>query len=147
MDDAAPFFVGGVVHEHRGIVLNSNGDELMCFFEDPFEGARAASVLLDRLGDWNRAENALPSPFRVRCGYHVGDCLLDRERGVAYSEVVDIAGHLQKAAEPDGLLISADALRGLPPGLPFEGVGKKGKNGLEAYRLSGPIPSTAPTLG
>ncbi len=130
-------FVGGVVREHLGVVLNSNGDELMCFFENAAQGALAASVLLERLQGWNESENALPVPFRVRCGYHVGDCLLDRERGIAYSEVLDTAGHLQKAAEPDGLLISSDALRNLPSGSPFESAGKQGKNGVEAYRLVG----------
>jgi pSer/pThr/pTyr-binding forkhead associated (FHA) protein len=132
-------FVGRVVEEHRGIVLNSNGDELMCFFEETLMGARAASALLQRLGDWNTRENALDLPFRVRCGLHAGDCLLDRERGVAYSEVLDIAGHLQKAAETNGLLVSADALREMPGGLPFESAGKVGKNATAAHRLVGPI--------
>jgi len=135
-------FVGAVVSEHAGLVLNSNGDELMCFFEEPLQGVRAASSLLERLGEWNRAENALSSDFRVRCGLHAGDCLLDRARGVAYSEVLDVAGHLQKAAEVDGLLISEEALRQLPPGLPFESAGKLEKNGVAAWRLAGPLSGT-----
>ncbi|MGH0038220.1 MAG: FHA domain-containing protein [Myxococcota bacterium] len=132
-------FVGAVVEEHQGIVLNSNGDELMCFFEETLMAARGASALLERLDHWNRRENVLSVPFRVRCGLHAGDCLLDRQRGVAYSEVLDVAGHLQKAADANGLMISADALRDIPSGLPFESAGKVGKNAIAAYRLVAPL--------
>jgi pSer/pThr/pTyr-binding forkhead associated (FHA) protein len=134
-------FVAAVVTEHRGIVLNSNGDELMCFFEETLMAARGASTLLQRLDDWNHRENLLGVPFRVRCGLHAGDCLLDRERGVAYSEVLDVAGHLQKSAEPNGLMVSAEARRDMPGDLPLESAGKVGKNGIPAYRLVAPIPA------
>src|SRR5262249_2892065 len=49
-------FASQVVQEHQGQVLNSNGDELMCFFTDASQAVRAAAALLDRLGAFNASE-------------------------------------------------------------------------------------------
>jgi pSer/pThr/pTyr-binding forkhead associated (FHA) protein len=132
-------FARGVVEEFHGQVLNSNGDELMCFFDEPLQSVRAATALLERLEAFNRKENLLGSPFRVRQGIHTGESLLDRVRGVAYSPVLDTAGHLQKYAPEDGLLVSRATLDALPPGLPFVEVGPVGKEGVQSYRLNGPL--------
>lgn len=130
-------FASRVVQEHEGQVLNSNGDELMCFFTDPAQAVRAAAALLDRLGEFNARENLLGLPFRVRQGIHSGSSLVDRVRGVAYSPVLDVAGRLQKHAPADGLLVSADTLALLPPGMRFAPVGEVGKEQISAYRLEG----------
>jgi pSer/pThr/pTyr-binding forkhead associated (FHA) protein len=132
-------FVGGVIEEFGGQVLNSNGDELMCFFEDTLQSVRSASAILSRLDDFNARMNVLESPFRFRIGVHTGTSLVDRARGVAYSPVLDVAGHLQKDAEINGLLISEATLLALPDGLPFESAGQLEDGGIPVYRLSKPI--------
>ena len=65
-------FVGGVIKEFGGQVLNSNGDELMCYFESTHESVRAAAAIIGRLGAFNERENLLRSPFRFRVGIHTG---------------------------------------------------------------------------
>lgn len=132
-------FVGDAIQEFGGQVLNSNGDELMCFFEDSLAAVRAASAILARLDDFNARQNVLSSPFRFRIGIHTGRSLVDRERGVAYSEVLDIAGHLQKAADVNGLFVSGATLEALPAGLPFEPAGILEHDGIPMYRASAPI--------
>ena len=134
-------FARQVVEDHAGQVLNSNGDELMCFFDAPLDAVRAATAVLDRLGTFNNDENLLPLPFRVRLGIHTGRSLVDRERGVAYSPVLDVAGHLQKHAPVDGLLISDETLVELPAREGFESVGPLGKEEVVAHRLLGNEPS------
>jgi len=129
-------FVERTVTEFEGQVLNSNGDELMCFFDSTLLSVRAASQILARLDVFNLNENVLPMPFRFRIGIHTGTSLVDRERGVAYSPVLDIAGHLQKLAETNGLLISRDTLEALPEGLPFASAGMLENERIPIYRLS-----------
>jgi pSer/pThr/pTyr-binding forkhead associated (FHA) protein len=130
-------FMGGVVEEHQGLVLNSNGDELMCFFESTPNAVRAGSQILQRLDDFNKSKILLSLPFRFRIGVHTGASLVDKERGVAYSATLDIAGHLQKDADINGLLISDDTLRALPTGLPFQPVGELPVEKITTHRLSG----------
>ena len=128
-------FASRVVQEHEGQVLNSNGDELMCFFTDPEKAVRAAAALLDRLGEFNARENLLGLPFRVRQGIHSGSSLVDRVRGVAYSPVLDVAGRLQKFAPVDGLLVSAETLALLPPDMRFAPAEEVGKEKIAAHRF------------
>ena len=93
-----------IVEEFEGQVLNSNGDEFMCFFEAESHALRAVlagSAMLRRLDRFNVEENLLEKPFRLRLGVNTGESLVDRQRGCAYSTVVDAAGHLQKRAAPN----------------------------------------------
>ena len=75
----------------------------------------------------------------MRQGIHSGHCLVDRRRGIAYSDVLDVAGHLQKHADTDGLLISEHTRSRLPEGLPFEPGDPLPKEGIPTWRLAGRI--------
>jgi pSer/pThr/pTyr-binding forkhead associated (FHA) protein len=132
-------YVGDVVDEFRGHVLNSNGDELMCYFESTLDAVRAGSQVLSRLDDFNTENNLLPVPFSFRVGVHTGRSLVDLEKGIAYSAVLDIAGHLQKEAETNGMVISEQTLKVLPDDLPFEYAGALEREGLAYYKLVGNI--------
>lgn len=107
-------YVSEICREFLGQVLNSNGDELMCFFESADQAVCAGSAILERLDAFNREKNLLGRPFRFRLGVHTGLSLVDLAAGIAYSEVLDLAGHIQKCAEPDTLLISEATLAALP---------------------------------
>jgi pSer/pThr/pTyr-binding forkhead associated (FHA) protein len=132
-------YVGGVVVEFNGHVLNSNGDELMCYFESTFDSVLAGCQILERLENFNAKQNLLPVPFRFRLGIHTGRSLVDLDQGVAYSAVLDVAGHLQKLAEHNSLFISEQTHSALPDGLPFEQVGTMEREGLAYFKLVGPI--------
>lgn len=132
-------WAGGIVERFDGMVLNSNGYELMCFFDSPTKCVQAASEILAGLDAFNRDENLLDSPFRLRAGIHTGSSLLDRSRGVAYSSVLDIAAHLQMDANVNELLISEDTLRVLPESMPFDKAGELDEEGIATYRLTKPI--------
>ncbi len=100
-------YLGDRIGEHRGRVLNSNGDEIMAFFDRASDAVSCARALLLGLRDWNARENLLEREFRVRIGVHTGRSAVDLASGVAYSPVLDVAGHLQKNAPVGGVLISA----------------------------------------
>jgi pSer/pThr/pTyr-binding forkhead associated (FHA) protein len=99
-------YVADRVHEHAGRILNSNGDEVMAFFASADAAVRCARALLAALPVWNARENLLERDFRVRIGIHTGRSAVDLASGVAYSPVLDVAGHLQKSAPIGGVLIS-----------------------------------------
>ena len=129
--------VEGVVDEHGGQVLNSNGDEVMAFFENADWALAGGRAILARLPAWNAAENRLANDFRVRIGIHTGRSPVDLQRGVAYSPVLDGAGHLQKAAPVGGILLSKSTFEALSAkgGIAPHGVATQ--DGIEAYALEG----------
>jgi pSer/pThr/pTyr-binding forkhead associated (FHA) protein len=54
-------YVSGICEEWNGQVLNSNGDEMMCFFEEATAAVLAGSAILERLADFNRDQKTLDS--------------------------------------------------------------------------------------
>ena len=132
-------WVARVAKEFEGEFLNSNGDELMCFFRSPLQAVMAGDAILERLDSFNRDQNLLERPFVLRLGVHTGESLVDQEQGIAYSEALDVAGHLQKLARPNDMLISEATLRQLPAGLPFEPAGKLEREGIGSFRRASPL--------
>lgn len=127
--------VHGCVAASRGQVLNSNGDEVMAFFDAADDALEAAGRLLNALAVFNTRENRLPRPFRVRMGVHTGRSAVDLRSGVAYSPVLDLAGHLQKAAPIDGLLLSDATRAALTGSHRMEVQPDTGKASVAAYVL------------
>ncbi|MEX2205971.1 MAG: adenylate/guanylate cyclase domain-containing protein [Myxococcota bacterium] len=116
-------YLGERIQEHSGRVLNSNGDEIMAFFDRAADALSCARAMQRGLRSWNARENLLERAFRVRIGVHTGRSAVDLASGVAYSPVLDVAGHLQKNAPIGGVLVSqtthaelGDAVDGLEPG-------------------------------
>jgi len=132
-------YVGGICEEWEGQVLNSNGDELMCFFESATAAVLAGSAILERLADFNRDLNLLSTDFRFRLGAHTGVSLVDLDAGIAYSEVLDTAGHIQKVAEPNTLVVSQTTLDSLPKTIPSTPVGELTGETGPLYRIDRPL--------
>jgi pSer/pThr/pTyr-binding forkhead associated (FHA) protein/class 3 adenylate cyclase len=134
------FYISEIVREFQGHVLNSNGDELMCFFESPRNAIRAGNEMLARLEKFNANENMLEKPFCFRIGVHTGRSLVDLKRGVAYSAILDVAGHLQKHADTNGMAISDHTLsvlesEGGEPPLSFRLGGTLEREGFDFHLL------------
>jgi class 3 adenylate cyclase len=132
--------VEGVVDEHGGQVLNSNGDEVMAFFAGADAALAGARAMLSRLPAWNAAENRLANDFQVRIGIHTGRSPVDLQRGVAYSPVLDGAGHLQKAAPIGGILLSRSTYDALTDRAGLAPRGVVTQDGIEAFGLEGDPP-------
>ncbi len=132
-------YVAGICEEWDGQVLNSNGDELMCFFGSASCAVLAGSAILERLVDFNRDLNLLSQHFRFRLGAHTGISLVDLAAGIAYSEVLDTAGHIQKLAEPDTFLISQTTLESLPQQIPVTPAGELTGERWLLYRVDGVV--------
>lgn len=90
-------------------LLNRAGDGAIYLFGDPNKAMVAAKEFLRNLNtQFNSKKNTLKSPFLVRIGLHHGVMMADEAKpgGDVFSQVLDIAGHLQKASEPGEILIS-----------------------------------------
>lgn len=130
-------YVGGICEELDGQVLNSNGDELMCFFDTAVAAVLAGSAILERLADFNRDLNLLSTDFRFRLGVHSGVSLVDLDAGIAYSQVLDTAGHIQKVAEPNTMVVSQMTLDSLPNKIPATSVAEITSEVGQLYRVDG----------
>lgn len=99
--------VDAIMREHHALQSIWGGDGLMTSYDQSQRAVDAAIKLLQSLPDFNRAKNRLRKPFQARCGINSGelydDPLEDLERKT--SPVIDRAGHLQKQARPNCLLV------------------------------------------
>jgi pSer/pThr/pTyr-binding forkhead associated (FHA) protein len=134
-------FIERAVQLQRGQVLNSNGDEVMAFFDSADDALAGARLILTGLPSFNEQENRLSRPFRVRIGIHSGRSAVDLENGVAYSPILDGAGHLQKAAPVGGLLLSEETYLALSKREGLIAAEPRARNGVACYRLP-PLPSS-----
>ena len=126
--------IEGIVDESGGQVLNSNGDEVMAFFPGA-DAALAGGARDPRAapGLERASTTSCRDPSRCASASTAGARAVDLERGVAYSPVLDGAGHLQKAAPVGGLLLSKETWLALSSREGLAPKGALGKGGLEAY--------------
>jgi class 3 adenylate cyclase len=126
-------FLARAVEAHRGRILNCNGDEVAAFFETAEDGFAAARTLLEGLEAFNAVENLLGVPFRVRCGIHSGRSAVDLRHGIAYSAILDAAGHLQKTSPVNGVLLSAATVEQLRDRSGLSEAEGRTRDGLTAW--------------
>jgi len=126
-------YIAQKVESGHGRVLNSNGDEVMAFFESADSALASARDLIRGLGEFNDRQNLLADGFKIRVGIHTGRSAVDLESGIAYSPVLDGAGHLQKGAQVDSLLLSHETYQALSDASGLRSVGESGKRGIQAW--------------
>ncbi|RYG35271.1 hypothetical protein EON81_13210 [bacterium] len=94
-----------IVKGFGGEVTATVGDGAIFEFSDcevAFQAARRVHTDLDR---FNREINRLASPFRIRIGLHIGEVVGDINE-VQFTEVIDIAAHVQGAAPVGGIAVT-----------------------------------------
>ncbi|NNF14703.1 MAG: guanylate cyclase [Gemmatimonadetes bacterium] len=111
---------------------------MMCF--DSLERAiRAAQDMLRQLPVFNADTRMMGTPFRVRCGVNSGRVPYDPDTPMeAMSHnVIDVAGHMQKYADPDTIYIAGDLVRQKAEKLGFDPADTE-VDGHEVYVWRGP---------
>lgn len=85
-------------------------DGVMVCFQDLDTAAAAAQTVLRRLRVFNRTENLLKTRISVRCGLNEGRIAIfeDSKLEKIAHQVIDVAGHMQKHANPDTLCLGAE---------------------------------------
>lgn len=92
-----------LIHNHRGRVVDSPGDNLLAEFTSVMDAVQAAVAVQKRLKELN---SSLPDSRKMefRIGLNVGDVIVEGER--IYGDGVNIAARLESLAEPGGICIS-----------------------------------------
>jgi class 3 adenylate cyclase len=92
---------------NRGKVLNAVGDKVIVWFAAPNDAINCALAIFKDRDEFNMQRNKLNNPFQFTVGINTGLAFIDEKEGKAFSRgVLDLAGHLQKEAEPGKFLIS-----------------------------------------
>jgi adenylate cyclase len=95
--------IGVLVRQHRGHVVDTEGDNLLAEFPSALDATRCAVEVQGVL----RARNAsLPAERKMefRIGLHLSDVMVEGER--IYGDGVNIAARLEGLAEPGGICFS-----------------------------------------
>ena len=125
-----------VVRAWNGKIVKHLGDGLLCTFDDPGSGVRAAVELLA----------TAPVPLRLRAGVHTGEAVVTRSDVVGH--VVNVAARVCETAKGGHVLASADVCgRGEVSGVRFGRVKSRRMKGVkipvgvcEAWATTPPTP-------
>ncbi len=112
-------YVASIVAKHGGRIHNTSGDGTTCAFDHPQQAFMAARNIQAGMIEFNSLRNKLSGPLIVRAGIHMGEVVVPSAGDlttVNYSDVIDIAAHLQKEAPPGGIAISFDSAQTLRGG-------------------------------
>jgi class 3 adenylate cyclase len=104
-------FLERIFREYRVYKLAWTPDGVMACFPSVEDAVAAARKIIAELEWFNRGDiHQLRGKFRVRCGINAGVVLIPEEKPLEEisDHTIDVAGHLQKEAEPDTLWVSAD---------------------------------------
>lgn len=105
-------FVAELSARHNGTVHSTAGDGVVVAFPSCHEAMGAARAVLAGLDEFNREDNKLDLPFRVRIGIHVGPVAGELNM-VQFTEVIDIAAHAQDVSAPGTIAVTEAVARHL----------------------------------
>lgn len=107
-------FLEAISARWGGDVYATSGDGAVISFPSPNEAFAAARAIQREIDPFNRNVNRLRQNFRLRVGLHMGKLQGELEE-VEFTEVVDIAAHVEAAAPVGGIAMTdrvANALEG-----------------------------------
>ena len=108
--------MGELIHQHRGRVIDSPGDNILAEFGSVVDAVQCAVAAQNEF----KARNAdLPENRRMefRIGVNLGDVI--EEEGRIYGDGVNIAARLEALADPGGICISKTAFEQIETKLPL----------------------------
>lgn len=127
-------FVQKVIQDNNVVKAAWTPDGVMICFPTSRDAVQSAKQVLNGLNHFNRRVKSIKREFRVRAGINDGRILFDET--IPLEEVtdrqIDIAGHMQKYAEPDSIYVSKEVLDALPEGHGFIAA-EKTIDGKEVY--------------
>jgi adenylate cyclase len=104
--------MAAVVIEHRGRVVEGQGDELLCLFDEPRDAALAAGAMHERVSQHFMIPGT-GRPQRLHVGMNLG--LMPPGPVDLLSELVRVAHWACANAKPDQTLVTQTVLERLPP--------------------------------
>lgn len=105
--------VAKVVTKNSGTIHHAAGDGAVAHFTSAESALLAAREIQTELSEFNRIENRLASPFRCRIGLHSG-LVYGNVDDVVFTQVIDIAAHIEKSAPAGGIVATEAVVDQLP---------------------------------
>ncbi|VVC75641.1 hypothetical protein AQUSIP_09310 [Aquicella siphonis] len=101
-------FVEAKFKDHGLIKASWTPDGVMACFNTVEEAVKAAEDILNSLNYFNREVKSMKRDFSIRCGVNGGRVFYDDSIPLEQfsDRVIDIAGHMQKHAPPNSILIA-----------------------------------------
>jgi serine/threonine protein kinase/class 3 adenylate cyclase len=119
-------FVERIINSHNVWKSTWTPDGMMCAFAELDEAVRSAQDILTGLSWFNDGVHHLRTPFTVRCGVNAGEVVFpaDRQMEEISDQIIDIAGHMQKYANPSSLWMVDELCGELPDASGFTNTGR-----------------------
>ncbi|MFI5362095.1 MAG: adenylate/guanylate cyclase domain-containing protein [Elusimicrobiota bacterium] len=126
--------VEGLIAEHKGLKSAWTPDGVMICFTAIDDAVRAGQGLIRSLGRFNLETKTIKAGFKVRCGINAGKVLFDDSVRLEEmsDSVIDLAGHMQKHAEPDAIFLGRNIIESIPAEFGFRPANKQ-VDGLDAF--------------
>jgi class 3 adenylate cyclase len=105
-------WIEAICEPNGGRVHNTAGDGAVVAFRDCRRAFDSARKLQTDLPRFNQEVNRLSTPFRLRVGLHVGQVAGELDE-VEFTEVIDIAAHVQAVAPISGIAATDDVVTAL----------------------------------
>lgn len=101
-------------------------DGVMSCFSSVDDAILAAKRILELLDEFNRNQKRIKSDFNIRCGINAGSVYFDASTPLEEmtDNVIDIAGHMQKYADPNAIALSKEMHRMSQQALDFQKADK-----------------------
>jgi class 3 adenylate cyclase len=97
----------------EGNVHSTAGDGAVIAFSNCQIAYEAARRIQEGLDEFNETRNRLAVPFRLRIGIHMGP-VAGEINEIQFTEVIDIAAHVESAAEVGGIAVTQPVAEHLP---------------------------------
>jgi class 3 adenylate cyclase len=98
--------------EYRGRVHSTAGDGAVIAFSNCLDAYLASRRIQTDVDRFNREDNRLPLPFRLRIGLHVDEVAGELSQ-VQFAEVIDVAAHVEARSLVGGIAASEDVVNQL----------------------------------
>ncbi len=137
-------FVESRINANRCIKAAWTPDGLMACFSTIDDAIRAAQIILNDLPEFNKRVKNIKHDFILRCGINAGYLFFDDSQPLEQisDRIIDIAGHMQKKAQPNTIYIAKQVIK---PVEIMKGFIETESNidGLTAYQWQPPLPPQA----
>lgn len=123
-----------VLDKHGCVKSAWTPDGVMVCFDTVENAVSAAKESLFALKKFNSEEKQISRDFAIRCGIHAGNIYYDDQLPLEEitDQVIDIAGHMQKHADPGTIAISKMSIKPIENTIGFKDAEKK-VDELEVY--------------
>jgi len=131
--------LSNVTLKHKGTIIKTIGDELMCTFPTPYDAVEAAKEMHQTLEEIVIPEKPGYPPPNIYVGIQYGRVVM--EKGDVFGDAVNVAARMVSYAKQRQIITTDETIKALPPGHDtmvqcIDSTNIKGKSGkIDIYEI------------